>query len=160
MKTERFYTVPLADAFEYPRHKRTPAALKVLRTFIIKHMKAVGMKVTISDTLNKFIWQRSIQKPPRRVKVRVVKEDSLVRVFLADEKEVVKEAAKPKEDKKEVKAATETKTPVKTEAKPPAAKTSVEKSEDAKKETYAKKETRDITREHSKDNLSAKKELK
>lgn len=105
MKTERFYTVPLGEAFEYPRYKRTPAAVKMVRTFVTKHMKASGMKVSISDSLNKFLWQRSIQKPPRKVKVRVVKEDSLVQVFLADEKEVSKETpvkeakVAPKEEK-------------------------------------------------------------
>ena len=104
MKTERFYTVPLGEAFEYPRYKRTPAAVKMVRTFVTKHMKAEGMKVSISDSLNKFLWQRSIQKPPRRVKVRVVKEDSLVNVFLADEKEVAKETkVAPKEVPKETK---------------------------------------------------------
>lgn len=133
MKTERFYTVPLGEAFEYPRYKRTPAAVKMVRTFVTKHMKAEGMKVSISDSLNKFLWQRSIQKPPRRVKVRVVKEDSLVNVFLADEKEVAKETkVAPKEVPKETK--------VKEAKEEKVVPTTATKVSEAKPKTETKKE--------------------
>lgn len=142
MKTERFYTVPLGEAFEYPRYKRTPAAVKMVRTFVTKHMKAQGMKVSISDSLNKFLWQRSIQKPPRRVKVRVVKEDSLVNVFLADEKEVAKETSAketkvaPKETK--VKETKEEKVVPATATKVSESKPKSEPKAETKKEAPAK----------------------
>lgn len=131
MKTERFYTVPLGEAFEYPRYKRTPAAVKMVRTFVTKHMKAQGMKVSISDSLNKFLWQRSIQKPPRRVKVRVVKEDSLVNVFLADEKEVAKETKVAPKEVPKVKEAKEEKVVPTTATKVSEAKPKTEPKKEA-----------------------------
>ncbi len=97
-KLERIYTVPLGDAYETVRNKRAPRAVKILRTFITRHMKADGEKITLSENLNKFIWSHSIQRPPRRVKVRLIKEDETIRAFLADEKI---EEPKKKEEKKD-----------------------------------------------------------
>ena len=84
---ERIYTVPLREAFDVPRFKRTPRAIKILRAFIERHMKAHGMKIVLSQALNEHLWARSIQKPPRRVKVRLVSESGVVNAYLADEKE-------------------------------------------------------------------------
>lgn len=110
-KLERIYTVPLGDAYDAVRNKRAPRAVKILRQFLTKHMKAD--EVLLSEALNRFIWERSIQKPPRRVKVRVIKEDATARAYLADEKieEPKKEEKKAgkkeeaKEQKKEEKNA-------------------------------------------------------
>jgi large subunit ribosomal protein L31e len=104
-KLERIYTVPLGDAYDVARNKRVPRAVKIIRTFIARHMKADGERILLSGALNEFLWQRSIQKPPRRVKVRLVKDDGAIKAFLADEKaeEPKKDAKKeaPKEAKKE-----------------------------------------------------------
>lgn len=101
MNLERIYTVPLAVAYEAPRHKRVPNAVKVLRAFISRHMKSDGLKVSISASLNDFLWARSIQKPPRKIKIRAVKNDSGVMVTLAEETPL--KSTKAKESKKEVK---------------------------------------------------------
>jgi len=86
-KLERLYTIPLGDAYKVSRDKRTPRAVKLIRAFIIRHMKAKDERVVISEELNKLLWVRSIQKPPRRVKVRLIKEDGeTVRAYLPDEK--------------------------------------------------------------------------
>lgn len=82
---ERIYTVPLGDAYEYTRTKRTPRAVKMLRQFISKHMKAELDAVSLSNLLNSHLWERSIQKPPRKVKVRAVKAEEKVKVYLPDE---------------------------------------------------------------------------
>lgn len=134
-KVERIYTVPLGDAYETVRNKRAPRAVKILREFLTRHMKAD--QVLLSEALNKFIWQRSIQKPPRRVKVRVIKEDATARAYLADEKieepkkEAEKKEEKPKEAPKEKKEAP--KEEKKAEEKKEAPKTE-EKKPEAKKE--------------------------
>jgi len=101
MKLERIYTVPLGDAYEVPRSKRAPRAVKILKEFISKHMKADGEKITISEALNRLIWERSIQKPPRRVKVRLIKDEGTIKAYLADEK--IEEEKKPEEKKAEEK---------------------------------------------------------
>jgi large subunit ribosomal protein L31e len=97
VKLERIYTVPLGDAYDVSRNKRVPRAVKILRTFIARHMKADGEKVTLSEALNKHLWRSSIQRPPRRVKVRLIKDEGFIRAYLADEKI---EAPKKKEEKK------------------------------------------------------------
>ena len=95
-KVERIYTVPLGKAYETIRTKRAIRAVNILRGFVSRHMKTE--EVVISNALNAFIWQHSIEKPPRRVKVRAVKDEKKVKVYLQDEKV---EEAKP-EQKKEV----------------------------------------------------------
>jgi large subunit ribosomal protein L31e len=85
-KTERLYTIPLSKAYDYTRTKRTPRAVKLLREFIAKHMKAKNLDIILSNALNSYLWQHSIQRPPRKVKVRAIKEETGVKVFLPDEK--------------------------------------------------------------------------
>jgi large subunit ribosomal protein L31e len=147
-KLERIYTVPLGDAFEAPRNKRAPKAVKLLRAFITRHMKAEGRRIVLSENLNMFIWERSIQKPPRRVKVRLIKEESEVRAYLADEKieEPKKEEAK-KEEKPEAKKeekAPEKKAPEKKEEKP---KQEEKKAPEKKEEPPPKKEEKKEAKE-------------
>lgn len=102
MKLERIYTVPLGKANEAVRYKRTPRAVKILREFIARHMKADGERITISAALNGFLWQRSIKKPPKRVKVRLIKDAGMIKAYLADEKtEEPKKKAEKEEPKKE-----------------------------------------------------------
>jgi len=126
MKLERIYTVPLGDAYDAVRNKRAPRAVKILRAFIARHMKADGEKITLSNALNSLIWQRSIQKPPRRVKVRLIKDEGYIRAYLADEKieapkkeEKKEEKPSEKTEKKPEAAKTETKAPEKKPAAPP-----------------------------------------
>ena len=85
-KLERIYTIPLSKSYEYTRVRRVPRAVKILRQFVSKHMKVELGDVLISNMLNNSMWTRSIQKPPRRVKVRIVKQDSIAHVYLLDEK--------------------------------------------------------------------------
>lgn len=99
MKLERVYTVPLGKASDVARYKRTPRAVKILRQFIARHMKQEDERITLSAALNEHIWRRSIKKPPRRVKVRLVKDEGFIRAYLADEK--VEEPKKKAEEKKE-----------------------------------------------------------
>jgi large subunit ribosomal protein L31e len=116
-KLERIYTVPLGKAYETVRRKRAPRAIKILRAFISRHMKAEDERITVSGALNTLIWARSIQKPPRRVKVRLVKDEGFIRAYLADEKveeikpakkDEKKETAKPEANKEAAPAKTET----------------------------------------------------
>lgn len=82
-KIERIYTIPLGKAYEHTRTKRTPRAVKLLRQYVSQHMKSDD--VLLSNRLNNLIWERSIQRPPRKVKVRVIKSDGKVKVYLPDE---------------------------------------------------------------------------
>lgn len=133
---ERIYTVPLGDAYEAVRNKRAPKAIKILRQFITKNMKATDERILLSGALNDYIWERSIQKPPRRVKIRVVKDTGKISAYLADEK-IEKEVPKKAEAKKEP---AEKKEPVKEAPKKPEGKEEPEEKSGVKKEQEAPKE--------------------
>ena len=83
---ERIYTVPLGRARIAPVTKRAPRAIRILRAFIKRHMKADDEdSIVISNEVNEKIWSRGIEKPPRRIRVRVTKDrEGLVRVYLAE----------------------------------------------------------------------------
>jgi hypothetical protein len=66
----------------------------------MRHMKSEGADIRLSESLNKLIWARSIQKPPRRVKVRLIKDDGVVRAYLPDEKVEEPKKAAPKAEAK------------------------------------------------------------
>jgi len=83
---ERIYTVPLGRARIAPVTKRAPRAIRILRAFIKRHMKADDEdSIVISNEVNERIWSRGIEKPPRRIRVRVTRDrEGLVRVYLAE----------------------------------------------------------------------------
>ena len=94
---ERIYTIPLRDAWRSPRKHRTPRAIRLIRSFIQRHMK-VGLKagleeeeeeeegrLIISNEVNEWVWRRGIEKPPRKIRVRAVRDrDGNVTVYLAE----------------------------------------------------------------------------
>jgi large subunit ribosomal protein L31e len=90
---ERIYTVPLQRALVRPRKKRTPRAVRMLKAFMQRHMKPGGVeasedgegKLVISNEVNEKIWRRGIEKPPRKIRVRAVKDvEGTVTVYLAE----------------------------------------------------------------------------
>ena len=90
---ERFYTVPLSKAWIVPRKKRAPKAARIVRSFVMKHMKvrteAEGdeepERLIIDNEVNEKLWSRGIEKPPRKIKVRVVKDkEGVITVLLAE----------------------------------------------------------------------------
>lgn len=94
---ERIYTVPLSRAWIMPANKRAPRAVRILKSFITKHMK-VGVqketeseeeeepgKLLVSNEVNLRIWSRGIEKPPRKIRVRAAKDkEGNVTVYLAE----------------------------------------------------------------------------
>jgi large subunit ribosomal protein L31e len=78
---DRTYVVPLAPAWIAPRYRRTSRAVNVLKEFAKRHMKSSEIK--IDTKLNDTLWNRGITKPPRRITVRMTKdEDGLVTISL------------------------------------------------------------------------------
>ncbi|MFX0024249.1 MAG: 50S ribosomal protein L31e [Candidatus Hermodarchaeota archaeon] len=79
---ERIYIIPLAKARRGPRNKRTKKAIRYLKEYMTRHFKPESLVIT--QEVNERIWERSIQKPPRKIKVRATKNtDGLVVVYLA-----------------------------------------------------------------------------
>ncbi|MBS7643648.1 50S ribosomal protein L31e [Candidatus Bathyarchaeota archaeon] len=80
---ERIYTIPLRRAWIVPRKERTPKAIKVIRSFIKRHMKTDS--IILSREVNELIWSRGIEKPPRRIRVRAAKnKEGVVKVHVAE----------------------------------------------------------------------------
>ncbi|NVM29175.1 MAG: 50S ribosomal protein L31e [Candidatus Helarchaeota archaeon] len=80
---ERLYTVPLGRVKNTPRKKRTKRAVNMLREFVIRHMKPEG--IIIDPILNEIIWERGIEKPPRKIRIRVTKDrEGLVTIYPVD----------------------------------------------------------------------------
>jgi len=80
---ERIYTVPLGRAWIVPRHRRTEKAVTVLKAFVKRHMKSTG--IVIDPTVNEALWERGIRTPPRRIRVKLSKDDEgVVTVKLAE----------------------------------------------------------------------------
>ena len=80
---EREYVVPIRIKLRKSRGlHRAKKAVKFLREFISRHMKADLDSVKISTEVNEIIWSRGIRNPPRKIKVKVVRtKDDLVWVL-------------------------------------------------------------------------------
>jgi|GEM_PF-377932 len=83
VKLERSYNIPLRKSFvNAAKHKRTPKAVRAVREFLAKHMKAESTKVRLGLHLNEYLWKHGIKNPPHHVKVWAVKEDDVVKAEL------------------------------------------------------------------------------
>ncbi len=71
MQEEQVYTIPLRDARSAGKKNRAKKAVKLVKKFVEKHMEAEGVK--IGQDLNEKIWDRSAEKPPKKVRVRAAK---------------------------------------------------------------------------------------
>ncbi len=90
---ERFYTIPLRKAWISSRKKRAPRAGRIVKSFVLKNMKVrtdaedeeESEKLIIDNEVNEKLWSRGIEKPPRKIRVRVVKDkEGVVTVLLAE----------------------------------------------------------------------------
>ncbi len=63
------YVIPLKRVYWGRRTNRADRAVKLVRRFVERHTKAD--RVLIMNEVNEYIWSRSREKPPRRIKVLV-----------------------------------------------------------------------------------------
>jgi len=126
-KLERTYNIPLRKKFRRTaKHKKTPKAVRTIKEFLKKHMKAENIKLGMH--LNEHLWKHGIKNPPHHVKVNAIKEDDVVKVELQgfEFKEAVK--SEKKKEPKTMKDKLTAKLVGKEEAKPE------EKKEEAPKQ--------------------------
>ncbi len=96
----RVYTINLSKVWLSPANRRTKRAINMIKEFATRHMKAEEIK--IDEELNRQMWKMGIRHPPRKVRVKMVKdEDDIVTVSPYSE-EVKEEVV---EEKPEVGAA-------------------------------------------------------
>jgi large subunit ribosomal protein L31e len=122
----RVYTINLGKAWLTPEYKRTDRVVNMIREFAQKHMK--GEEIKLDQDLNRQIWSRGRTNPPRKVRVKMAKdEDGVVTVSLYEDLPAAtaetSAITKEEEDKKpEAAAAAETTIAAAAEAKPEEAK--------------------------------------
>ena len=108
---ERIYTIPLRREFmKAPSYRKTKRALKAIKEFLIRHMKAEEVK--IGRYLNLELWKHGRKNPPPRIKIKAIKDiikikDKDVIVVKAElinaPVEVVKQEEKKSKGKVEIK---------------------------------------------------------
>ena len=104
----RVYTVNLGKAWLTPRYRRTDRVVNMVREFAIKNMRSDEIK--IDQDLNRHIWNRGKTNPPRKVRVKMVKdEDDVVTVTLYEEATELAEAEEKEEEEEQEEEEEETK---------------------------------------------------
>jgi large subunit ribosomal protein L31e len=80
---ERIYTVPLGRAWIAQKYRRAEKAIFVLKQFTERHMKPT--EIIIDPSVNEAIWARGIKNPPRKIRVKMTKDnEGVVLVELAE----------------------------------------------------------------------------
>ncbi len=80
---ERVYTVPLGRAWAAQSYRRAEKAMTLLRKFAERHMKPT--EVVIDPSVNERLWAQGIRNPPRKIRVKMTKDDEgVVVVELAE----------------------------------------------------------------------------
>jgi large subunit ribosomal protein L31e len=69
----RVYTINLGKAWITPQHKRTDRVINMIKEFARKHMK--NEEIKIDQDLNRQIWKRGKTNPPRKVRVKMLKDE-------------------------------------------------------------------------------------
>lgn len=81
---ERIYTIPLRTAKHSPRNGRADRAIRQIRTYLTRHMKAE--EVWIDAAVNREIWGRGKFTIPSKIRVRArLFDDGVVEVSLPEE---------------------------------------------------------------------------
>lgn len=70
---EKTIVIPLWKAHKTGSYRRTKKAVSVLREEVSKVVKDGNF--VIDNKLNEQIWAKGIKKPPRRIKVKIKKEE-------------------------------------------------------------------------------------
>jgi large subunit ribosomal protein L31e len=94
---ERIYTINLGKVLLSPNNQRAKRAINMIREFATKHMKSENVK--IEEEISHLVWARGIRHPPRKIRVKITKDDGNVIVSKYQEEKVAEETSK-KSDKK------------------------------------------------------------
>ncbi len=94
---ERIYTINLGKVLLSPNNQRAKRAINMIREFASKHMKSENIK--IEEEVSHLVWARGIRHPPRKIRVKITKDDGNVIVSKYQEEKTAEETSK-KGDKK------------------------------------------------------------
>src|SRR5574337_1134682 len=102
---ERIYTINLGKVLLSPNNQRAKRAINMIREFATKHMKSENVK--IEEEVSHLVWARGIRHPPRKIRVKITKDDGNVIVSKYQEEKKIKKKKKkikekPKKEEKKV----------------------------------------------------------
>src|SRR4030042_7021961 len=83
----RIDTVNLTKAWDTPKYRRTDRVINIIKEFTKRHMQT--NKIKIDQDLNRDIWSRGKRNPPRKIRLRMIKEDDdtvVVSSFIEEKK--------------------------------------------------------------------------
>ena len=98
----RIYTVNLAKAWDTPKYRRTDRVINIIKEFTQRHMQT--NKVKIDQDLNRDIWSRGKRNPPRKIRLRMIKEDDdtvVVSSYIEEKSSLSEESVEESEVKAE-----------------------------------------------------------
>ena len=101
MSEAKEFIVRLNKVFRAPRQKRANRAINFIKKFMRKHFKIKVEDVIISNKVNEFIWANGREHIPRKIKLKAVKDEQKVKVYL--EQEIIPKKEKKKGKKQEKK---------------------------------------------------------
>jgi len=129
---ERVYTINLGKVLLSPNNQRAKRAINMIREFATRHMKSENVK--IEEDVSHLVWARGIRHPPRKIRVKLTKDDDgNILVSKYEEEKKVEEKPKEKKGKKKVEEK-------KVEEKKPEEKKVEEKPKESKPDKKTKKE--------------------
>lgn len=70
---ERVYTINLGKVLLSPNNQRAKRAINMIREFAVRHMKSENVK--IEEDVSHLVWERGIRHPPRKIRVKLTKDD-------------------------------------------------------------------------------------
>ncbi|MGB9002331.1 MAG: 50S ribosomal protein L31e [Nitrosotalea sp.] len=100
---ERIYTINLGKVVLSSNNHRAKRAINMIREFAIKHMKSENVK--IEEDVSHLVWERGIRHPPRKIRVKMSKDDdgNIIVSKYQEETKVGEEKSKKNEKKGEKK---------------------------------------------------------
>ncbi|MBI1828490.1 MAG: 60S ribosomal protein L31 [Thaumarchaeota archaeon] len=136
---ERVYTINLGKVWLSPNNQRAKRAINMIKEFATHHMKSENVK--IEEDVSHLVWARGIRHPPRKIRVKLTKDDDgNILISKYEEEKKVEEKQKGKKTEKKIAKKEEKKeeTPkeTKVEEKP------IAKKEEKPKESKSDKKTK------------------
>jgi large subunit ribosomal protein L31e len=165
---ERVYTINLGKVWLSPNNQRAKRAINMIREFATRHMKSENVK--IEEDVSHLVWSRGIRHPPRKIRVKLTKDDDgNILISKYEEEKKIEEKTKDKktgkktekkEGKKVEEKSKENKVETKVEEKPKEIKEDKKIEEKSTEKKVEKKEEKKVDEKpkESKSNKKTKKD--
>jgi len=95
---ERVYTINLGKVLLSPKNQRAKRAINMMREFATRHMKSENIK--IEEDVSHLIWSRGIRHPPRKIRVKLTKDEDGMVLISKYQEEITKTKKEEKADEK------------------------------------------------------------